>query len=100
MRPPLQPARAPRTTPELLNDLQHPTGLVPPAVWWRLRYKLSFRDVAEVLLQRAFEVTHEMVREWGSRFAPLEGEPRSSALRTPRAILRAARAPSRGVSEA
>jgi transposase-like protein len=41
------------------------------AVFWRLRYKLSFRDVAELLLQRGFEVTHETVRAWEFRFAPL-----------------------------
>ena len=41
------------------------------AVLWRLRYKLSFRDVAEMLLQRGFEVTHETIREWEFRFAPL-----------------------------
>ena len=41
------------------------------AVLWRLRYKLSFRDVAEMLLQRGFEVTHETVRVWEFRFAPL-----------------------------
>jgi len=28
------------------------------AVLWRLRYKLSFRDVSELLLQHGFEVTH------------------------------------------
>jgi putative transposase len=53
------------------NDLQYPTDLVLLAVLWRLRYKLSFRDVAEMLLQRGFEVTHETVREWEFRFAPL-----------------------------
>ncbi len=41
------------------------------AVLWRLRYKLSFRDVAELLLQRGYEVTHETIRSWESRFAPL-----------------------------
>ena len=41
------------------------------AVLWRLRYKLSFRDVAELLVQRGFEVTHETIRDWESRFAPL-----------------------------
>ena len=46
------------------NDLQYPTDIVLLAVLWRLRYKLSFRDVAELLLQRGFEVTHETVREW------------------------------------
>jgi transposase-like protein len=53
------------------NDLQHPTDVVLLAVLWRLRYKLSFRDVAEMLLQRGFEITHETVREWEFRFAPL-----------------------------
>ena len=38
---------------------------------WRLRYKLSFRDVAELLLQRCYEVTHETIRSWEFRFAPL-----------------------------
>ena len=56
------------------NDLQHPTDLVLLAVLWRLRYKLSFRDVAEMLLQRGFEVTHETVRDWEFRFAPLLAE--------------------------
>ena len=37
---------------------------------WRLRHKLSFRDVAELLLQRWFEVTHETIRDWEFRFAP------------------------------
>ena len=41
------------------------------AVLWRLRYKLSFRDVAELLLERGFQVTHETVCAWEFRFAPL-----------------------------
>jgi transposase-like protein len=53
------------------NELQCPTDIVLLAVLWRLRYKLSFRDVAEMLLQRGFEVTHETIREWEFRFAPL-----------------------------
>ena len=53
------------------NDLQYPTDLVLLAVLWRLRYKLGFRDVAELLLQRGFKVTHETIRAWEFRFAPL-----------------------------
>ena len=53
------------------NDLQHPTDIVLLAVLWHLRYKLSFRDVAELLLQRGYAVTHETVRDWEFRFAPL-----------------------------
>ena len=53
------------------NHLQVATDVVLLAVLWRLRYKLSFRDVAEMLLQRGVEVTHETIREWEFRFAPL-----------------------------
>ena len=56
------------------NERQYPTDVVLLAVLWRLRYKLSFRDVAEILLQRGFEVIHETVREWEFRFAPLLAE--------------------------
>ncbi len=56
------------------NDLQFPTDIVLLAVLWRLRYKLSFRDVAELLLQRGFEISHETIRAWEFRFAPLVSE--------------------------
>ena len=44
------------------------------AVLWRLRYRLDFRDVAGLLLQRGYEVTHETIRDRESRFAPLLAE--------------------------
>jgi transposase-like protein len=56
------------------HDLQFPTDIVLLAVLWRLRYKLGFRDVAELLLQRGYEVTHKTVRAWEFRFAPLLDE--------------------------
>ena len=56
------------------NDLQFPTDIVLLSVLWRLRYKLGFRDVAELLLQRGYDVTHETVRSWEFRFAPLLSE--------------------------
>ena len=56
------------------NDLQFPTDIVLLAVLWRLRYKLGFRDVAELLLQRGFEVSYETIRVWEFRFAPLVSE--------------------------
>jgi transposase-like protein len=53
------------------NHLQVPTDVALLAVLWRLRYKLSLRDVAELLLTRGFTVPHETVRAWEQRFAPL-----------------------------
>jgi transposase-like protein len=53
------------------NYLEAPTDVVFLVVLWRLRYKLSLRDVAEMFLERGFVFTHETVRDWGARFAPL-----------------------------
>lgn len=38
---------------------------------WRLRNKMSFREVAELLLQRGYEANHETIQTWEFRFAPL-----------------------------
>ena len=56
------------------NFLEYPTDLVLLVVLWRLRYKLSLRDVAEMFLERGFVFTHEAVRDWEARFAPLIAE--------------------------
>src|SRR5512141_1006633 len=53
------------------NHLQFPTDVVLLVVLWRLRYKLSLRDLAEMFLERGFEFTHEAVRDWEARFSPL-----------------------------
>jgi putative transposase len=53
------------------NLLQFPTDIVLLVVLWRLRYQLSLRDRAEMFLVRGFEFTHEAVRDWETRFAPL-----------------------------
>ena len=53
------------------NHLQYPTDLVLLVVLWRLRYKLSLRDLAEMFLARGFVFSHEAVRDWEARLAPL-----------------------------
>ena len=53
------------------NRLQLPTDIIFLVVLWRLRYKLSLRDLAEMFLERDFVFTHEAVREWETLFAPL-----------------------------
>jgi len=53
------------------NYLEYPTDIVLLVVLWRLRYKLSLRDLAEMFVERGFEFTHEAVREWEARFASL-----------------------------
>jgi putative transposase len=61
-------------TGTLFNHLQFPTDVVLLVVLWRLRYKLSLRDLSEMFLVRGFEFTHETVRDWEARFAPLVTE--------------------------
>ena len=53
------------------NFLELPTDIVFEIVLCRLLYKLSLRNVAQMYLLRGFEFTHEAVREWEERFAPL-----------------------------
>ena len=56
------------------NHLEFPTDIVFEIVLCRLLYKLSLRDLAQMFLLRGFEFTHEVVREWEERFAPLLAE--------------------------
>jgi putative transposase len=53
------------------NHLQYPTDLVLLVVLWRLRYKLSLRDLAGMFLARGIVFSHEAVRNWEACFAPL-----------------------------
>lgn len=46
------------------NRLQYPSDVVCLVVLWRLCYKLSLRDLAEMFLERGFVFTHEAVRIW------------------------------------
>jgi putative transposase len=56
------------------NRLQYPTDVVCLVVLWRFRYKLSLRDLAEMFLQRGIVFTHETVRNWEAKLAPLLDE--------------------------
>ena len=53
------------------NAVHCPTDIVMLVVLWRIRYKLSLRDLVEMLLARGYAFTHEPVRDWEARFAPL-----------------------------
>jgi putative transposase len=56
------------------NHLQYPTDIVCLVVLWRVRYKLSLRDLPEMFLERGLVFTHEAVREWEAQLAPLLSE--------------------------
>ncbi len=48
-----------------------PTDVAVLVVLWRLQYKLSLRNVAEMFLTRGFTFTHETAPAWEERYAPL-----------------------------
>ena len=59
-------------TGTVLNRVQVPTDIV--FLFWRLRYKLSLRDLAEMFLIRGLVFTHEAVRDWEAKLALLLAE--------------------------
>jgi transposase-like protein len=61
-------------TGTVLNHVQFPTDIVFLVVFCRLRYKLSLRDLAEMFLIRGLIFTHEAVRDWEAKLAPLLAE--------------------------
>lgn len=52
------------------NFIEVPTDIIFQVLLCRIRYKLSYRDVAEFFLLRGFQFTHETVRDWEERFLP------------------------------
>ena len=59
----------------LLNRAQYPSDVIALVVLWRLRYRLTLRDLAEMFVQRGIIFSHEAVRDWEAKLAPaLAGE--------------------------
>ena len=57
-------------TGTIFNRLQYPTDVVCLVVLWRLRYKLSLCDLAEMFLDRGLEFSHDAVHEWEGKLDP------------------------------
>jgi putative transposase len=68
-----------------------PVEILSHAVWLYLRFRLSFREVAELLSEHGVSVTYEAIRKWGGKL----GQPDANQLRRRRAAVRRERA-SRG----
>ena len=54
----------------LLNRTQYPSDVIALVVLWRLRYKLSLRDLPEMFALRGMVFSHEAVREWEAKLTP------------------------------
>ena len=58
----------------LLNHTQYPSDVIALVVLWRLRYHLTLRDLAEMFLVRGIVFSHEAVRAWEVKLAPVLAE--------------------------
>src|SRR6202140_2706795 len=58
----------------LLNRARYPSDVIALVVLWRLRYKLSLRDLAEMFLVRGIVFSHEAVRDWEAKLTPALAE--------------------------
>src|SRR5580698_10719155 len=57
-----------------LNRTQYPSDVIALVVLWRLRYKLSLRDLAEMFLIRGLVFSYEAVRDWEAKLTPALAE--------------------------
>jgi len=57
-----------------LNRTQYPSDIVALVVLWRLRYKLSLRDLPEMFALRGLVFSHEAVQEWEAKLTPTLAE--------------------------
>src|SRR6201988_598395 len=48
-----------------------PPTIIQHAVWLYLRFTLSYRDVEELLAERALDISYETVRNWVLKFGPV-----------------------------
>jgi transposase-like protein len=56
---------------DLLNRVQYPSDVIALVVLWRLRYRLTLRDLDEIFLQRGIVFSYEAVRDWDAKLAPI-----------------------------
>ena len=58
-------------TGTVLNRAQYPSDVIALVVLWRLRYKLSLRDLPEMFALRGMVFSYEAVRDWEAKLTPV-----------------------------
>jgi putative transposase len=51
-----------------------PSDVIAFVVFCRLRYRLTLRDLSEIMAPRGLEVSHEAVRGWEAKLLPVMGD--------------------------
>ncbi len=57
----------------VLNRTCLPSDIIAFVVFCRLRYRLTLRDLSEIMALRGIEVSHEAVRDWEAKLLPVMG---------------------------
>ena len=57
----------------VLNRTCLPSDVIAFVVFCRLRYRLTLRDLSEIMALRGIEVSHEAVRDWETKLLPVMG---------------------------
>jgi putative transposase len=58
----------------VLNRTCLPSDIIAFVVFCRLRYRLTLRDLGEILAIRGIEVSHEAIRDWEAKLLPVMGD--------------------------
>lgn len=58
----------------MLNRAEYPSDVIALVVLWRLRYKLSLRDLVEMFALRGIVFSYEAVRAWEAKLTPALAE--------------------------
>jgi transposase-like protein len=51
-----------------------PSDIIAFVVFCRLRYRLTLRDLSEIMALRGLEVSHEAIRDWEAKLLPVMGD--------------------------
>src|SRR5258705_8936640 len=65
-----EPMRKLKDIDGLFNGRHFDREVIVLCVRWYLRYKLSFRDLAEMMAERGLSLAHTTIMRWVKRFTP------------------------------
>ena len=57
--------------PERMKGCHFPKCIVLQAVYWYLRYALSYRDIEELMQERGVDVDHATLQRWVVKYTPM-----------------------------
>jgi transposase, IS6 family len=72
-----------KSRPALFRGRHFEDQIIVLSVRWYLRYRLSFRDIEELMLERGLSIDHSTLWRWVQRYAPVLNQRLRRELRHP-----------------